>query len=110
MENTNKIKLNPMENVVVLVPTRERFDKLMKVYESAGWMWVNDIAPTKPINFDGWKHGNKTCIDAGFYSRLLENPERKEGRFGFGNLDLFLERGYDVISDNLFYKMQGVKI
>jgi len=102
------IKLKAMENVVVSVPTRERFNKLMKIYEAAGWMWINDILPTKPIDFDGWKYKEKTCIDAGFYSRFLENPERKEGRFGFGNLDTYLEKDYDFISDNLFYKMQGI--
>ncbi len=46
------MKLKELPNTAVLCKTREEYDRLMKIYEDAGWLWFGG---EKPTEFDGFR-------------------------------------------------------
>ncbi|MFZ5955777.1 MAG: hypothetical protein ACOYT4_05105 [Nanoarchaeota archaeon] len=63
-------------NTAVLVPTRKEYEELMRVYECAGYSWINGKLPTQR---DVWpEYKEKTLIHHGILHELtyecLKNP------------------------------------
>ena len=52
------MKLREMPNTVVHCKTREEYDRLMQIYEEAGWSWsIGQIRPHE--GFEEWSEGGK---------------------------------------------------
>jgi hypothetical protein len=84
------LKLKEMHGVGVKLTTQQEADDLMKVYESAGWVWRAGQKPTKYVFWDKYKVN--TYVDATNF-------------FVFGNTDIGSET---IISMSEFFERQGI--
>ena len=100
MTTLSKIILTPLKKTAVSVPTQEKYDVLMQVYEAGGWRWYRDL----PTENNFWReYKEKTCVDAGIYL----SPET-EGKVGYATIKFYDKKNLSIISDKEFYKIQKV--
>lgn len=86
------MKLKPLPNTVVHVPTEEEYEELMSMYEDAGWRWSSGTAPMLDLSM--WlSQGVNTHIRA------------KDG-FSIADMDV-LEKPH-IITLKDFKKEQGL--
>ena len=56
-----KLKLIEMNNLVVKVPTQEKYDLLMQICQTGGWRWNNRVMD--PIENNYWNNlKSQTCV------------------------------------------------
>lgn len=82
----SKINLKSLENTVVHTPTKAEYDELMKIYEDAGWKWMDESNPTDIVFNGSW-----TNILA--HDRFLRTSSSR----------------YEVINLNEFKKIQNIE-
>lgn len=88
------MKLRPLENTVVHLPTREEYDEYMRMCEEAGLEWWG-TDNKKPFSYDGWSDFQEdTCV------QVMND-------FDHGDKDSYLERGRVVVSLSELKKLMG---
>lgn len=85
--------LKELKNTVVHCKTREEYDRLMKIYEEAGWRW---LSLSKPSKFDGY---SKYEADTGIQCEDL---------FQMGSTATAVKNKWKVISLADFLREQGI--
>jgi hypothetical protein len=92
------MKLKELKKTVVHCKTREEFDRLMQIYQEAGWVWSNDHNPV----------GEK------YHGEHVWNIEREEtcvlciDKFGFDCCKHFLSTGFQILTLSEFLREQGI--
>lgn len=88
------MKLKEIKNTVVHCKTKEEYDRLMQIYEDAGWGWCS--GGEKPTEWNAWRYADEDgrCICA-------------KDNFGHGSLKYHREKS-KVISLSEFLSEQGL--
>lgn len=63
LEKNPELNLTILKNTIVNVPTQERYDTLMQVYELGGWKWASKRAPTDYNNWMAYKKMHMLGLD-----------------------------------------------
>jgi len=90
------IKLNSLEKTVVHIPTEESATELMRVFECGGWVRIR--TRTSPTQCGVFYEG--ICFGAGI------NFNEENGRFGHAPKEIYITKGWNVISKKDFYAQQ----
>ncbi len=93
-EGKPKITLKELKETAVNMPTQEKYDTLMQVYECGEWRWIGGNLPTQGNLWN--MYWEKTCVSV-------------KSRFGYGNEKCYRKTmRYKVISIKKFCKMQNI--
>jgi hypothetical protein len=87
------MKLKEFKNTGVQCKTKDEFNRLMQIYEDAGWHWR---AGQNPTEFDCWDdEEERTCLD-------IHNDFRTD------SISRWESHGYSVLSFTEFLRKQGI--
>ena len=101
MTTLSKIILTPLKKTAVSVPTQEKYDVLMQVYEAGGWKWSNKDLPTEYNCLVNYKE--KTCINAG-----VDFFTGEKGMVEYCDRKVYNKENWRIISQQEFYKIQKI--
>jgi len=94
------LKLTSLHHTAVYVPTREEYDRLMRVYEWGGLRWAGGDLPTA-LKDNRWSG----CISAD----TAGSPINTEGTFGYADRPFYEhELGWKILSVARYLKIQRV--